>query len=81
MRRFPLLLAAAIALARLWRPGQIVPGATSQLAIGGAPGAAHAGIYLAVQRGFDEAEGVTLHPEPVAATRRARSLRARRRWP
>src|SRR6478752_7054071 len=66
MRRFPLLVAAAIALAGCGAAGSDRSGRDVALAIGGAPGAQHAGIYLAVQRGFDEAEGVTLHPKPVS---------------
>jgi len=65
MRRFPLLVAAAIALAGCGAAGSDRSGRDVALAIGGAPGAQHAGIYLAMQRGFDEAEGVTLHPKPV----------------
>jgi len=65
MRRFPLLVAAAIALAGCGAGGSDRSGRDVALAIGGAPGAQHAGIYLAMQRGGDEAEGVTLHPKPV----------------
>jgi ABC-type nitrate/sulfonate/bicarbonate transport system substrate-binding protein len=64
MRRFPPLFAAAIALAGCGGSAADRPGRDVTLAIGGAPGAVHAGIYLAVQRGFDEAEGVMLHPTP-----------------
>ena len=71
MRLFPLLVAAAIALAGCGASGSDRSGDEVRLAIGGTPGAAHAGIYLAVQRGFDEAEGVTLHPAPVADPARA----------
>ena len=66
MRRFPLLLAAAIALAGCGGATKDRSGRDVRLAIGAAPGAEHAGIYLAMQRGFDEAEGVTLHPARVA---------------
>jgi ABC-type nitrate/sulfonate/bicarbonate transport system substrate-binding protein len=65
MRRFPPLLAAAIALAGCGSGAPDRSGRDATLAIGGTPGAVHAGIYLAVQRGFDEAEGVMLHPTPV----------------
>jgi ABC-type nitrate/sulfonate/bicarbonate transport system substrate-binding protein len=65
MRRFPLLFAAAIALAGCGSSGSDRSGQDVVLAIGGTPNAAHAGLYLAVQRGFDEAEGVMLHPEAV----------------
>ena len=71
MRHFPLLVAAAIALAGCGAGGSDRSGQDITLAIGGAPNAAHAGIYLAVQRGFDEAEGVTLRPAPVADPARA----------
>ena len=71
MRRFPLLVAAAIALAGCGATGTDRSGRDVALAIGGAPGAQHAGIYLAMQRGFDEAEGVTLHPKPVGDPARA----------
>ena len=66
MRRFPLLLAAAIALAGCGGAAKDRSGRDVRLAIGAAPSAEHAGIYLAMQRGFDEAEGVTLHPARVA---------------
>jgi ABC-type nitrate/sulfonate/bicarbonate transport system substrate-binding protein len=66
MRRFPPLLAVTIALAGCGADAPDRSGRDVALAIGGAPGAAHAGIYLAIQRGFDEAEGVTLHPAPSA---------------
>jgi ABC-type nitrate/sulfonate/bicarbonate transport system substrate-binding protein len=66
MRRFPLLLAATMALAGCGASGSDRSGQDVTLAIGGAPGAQHAGLYLAVQRGFDEAEGVTFHPTPVS---------------
>ena len=66
MRRFPLLVAAAIALAGCGATGSDRSGRDVALAIGGALGAQHAGIYLAMQRGFDEAEGVTLHPKQVS---------------
>jgi ABC-type nitrate/sulfonate/bicarbonate transport system substrate-binding protein len=71
MRRFPLLIAAAIALAGCGSSGSDRSGRDITLAIGGQPNAAHAGIYLAIQRGFDEAEGVMLHPHPVADPARA----------
>jgi ABC-type nitrate/sulfonate/bicarbonate transport system substrate-binding protein len=71
MRCFPLLIAAAIALAGCGSSGSDRSGRDVTLAIGGTPGAAHAGIYLAVQRGFDEAEGTTLHPRVVADPARA----------
>jgi hypothetical protein len=75
MPRFPLLVAAAIALAGCG--GGTVENATDANLALARPGAVHAGIYLAVQRGFDEALGVTLHPtvsaDPVGALRTAQA--------
>jgi ABC-type nitrate/sulfonate/bicarbonate transport system substrate-binding protein len=71
MRFLPPLLAAATLLAGCGGAAPDRSGRDVHLALGGRPGAVHAGIYLAVQRGFDSAEGVTLHvepsPNPVAA--------------
>lgn len=61
MRHLPPLLAAAILLAGCGGAAPDRSGRDVTLAIA-KPGAAHAGIYLAVERGFDEAEGVLLHP-------------------
>ena len=67
MRRFPLLVAAAIALAGCGATGSDRSGRDVTLAIGGTPGAAARRASTSPsQRGFDEAEGVTLHPKPVA---------------
>jgi hypothetical protein len=75
MPRFPLLLAAAIALAGCG--GSSVDTASEAKLALARPGAADAGLYLAVQRGFDEALGVTLHPtitaDPVRALRTAQA--------
>jgi NMT1/THI5 like len=75
MPRFPLLLAAAIALAGCG--GSSVENASDVKLALARPGAADAGLYLAVQRGFDEALGVTLHPtitaDPVRALRTAQA--------
>jgi ABC-type nitrate/sulfonate/bicarbonate transport system substrate-binding protein len=76
MARFPLLLAiAAIALAGCGG-GSVENASDIKLALA-RPGAVHAGLYLAVQRGFDEAVGVTLHPtvtaDPVRALRSAQA--------
>jgi ABC-type nitrate/sulfonate/bicarbonate transport system substrate-binding protein len=65
MRRFPPLFAAAIVLAGCGGGAVDRSGRDVELAFGGKPGAVHAGLYLAVQRGYDEAEGVTLHPTPT----------------
>ena len=78
MRRFPLLLAAAIALAGCGAAPVDRPlGRDVTLALDRAADAADAGIYLAVQRGFDEARGRTLHPTPVSDP--VRSARPARR--
>jgi ABC-type nitrate/sulfonate/bicarbonate transport system substrate-binding protein len=70
MPRFPLLLAAlAIALAGCGG-GTVENESDLKLALA-RPGAVHAGLYLAVQRGFDEAVGVTLHPTITADPARA----------
>lgn len=66
MRRFPLLLAVATILAGCGTTGTDRSGRDVTLALDRPPNAADAGIYLAVQRGFDEAEGVMLHPTPVS---------------
>src|SRR6476469_3073716 len=66
MRRFPLLLALAIFLAGCGSGDSAGSGQDVTLALAGKPDAADAGIYLATQRGFDQAEGVPLHPTPVA---------------
>jgi ABC-type nitrate/sulfonate/bicarbonate transport system substrate-binding protein len=63
MRLFPPLLAAATLLAGCGGAAPDRAGREVKLGLSGTPGAVHAGIYLAVQRGFDSAEGVTLHPE------------------
>ncbi len=70
MRRFPPLLAAAIVLAGCGGAAPDRSGRDVTLALA-KPGAAHAGIYLAVERGFDEAEGVLLHPTPSPDPARA----------
>jgi ABC-type nitrate/sulfonate/bicarbonate transport system substrate-binding protein len=72
MRRFPLLVAAAIALAGCGGSAPDRSGRDVTLAVARPPGAVYAGMYLAVQRGFDEAEGVMLHP--AATTDPAREL-------
>src|SRR4051794_25953530 len=76
MARFPLLPAiAAIALAGCGG-GTVENASDIKLALA-RPGAVHAGLYLAVQRGFDEAVGVTLHPtvtaDPLRALRSAQA--------
>jgi ABC-type nitrate/sulfonate/bicarbonate transport system substrate-binding protein len=76
MARFPLLPAiAAIALAGCGG-GSVENASDIKLALA-RPGAVHTGLYLAVQRGFDEAVGVTLHPtvtaDPLRALRSAQA--------
>jgi ABC-type nitrate/sulfonate/bicarbonate transport system substrate-binding protein len=55
-----LAVAAALALAGCDRGGEDRPNASARLALDGPPGAVDAGIYLALARDFDDAEGVTL---------------------
>jgi ABC-type nitrate/sulfonate/bicarbonate transport system substrate-binding protein len=69
------LLAVLLALAALTVAGCGATGAPSEsrpdqdatLLLDFAPNAVHAGIYLAQQRGYDDAEGVHLRVEPPAA--------------
>ena len=63
------MLAAAIALAGCGGTAD-QSGSDVNLALT-RPGAVHAGIYLAVQRGFDGAEGTTIHMTPSADPVRA----------
>jgi putative hydroxymethylpyrimidine transport system substrate-binding protein len=62
------LLAAAVALAvgcgASGRSSDSRPDQDAELLLDFAPNAVHAGIYLALQRGYDEAEGVNLDVEP-----------------
>src|SRR5262245_11467850 len=63
MRRLlPLLaLLAALGLAACGNAGEDRPEADATLLLDFTPNAAHAGIYSAVERGYDDAEGVHLH--------------------
>jgi ABC-type nitrate/sulfonate/bicarbonate transport system substrate-binding protein len=65
MARRPLLavlaLAAALVLAGCARDSEDRPDQSARLVLDFQPNAVHAGIYLALQRDFDEAEGVDLH--------------------
>jgi ABC-type nitrate/sulfonate/bicarbonate transport system substrate-binding protein len=62
-----LALAAALALAGCARRGEDRPNANAPIALDARPGAVDAGIYLARERGFDEAEGVALRIRPPTA--------------
>jgi len=62
-----LALAAALALAGCARRGEDRPNASAAIALDARPGAVDAGIYLARERGFDEAEGVALRIRPPTA--------------
>jgi ABC-type nitrate/sulfonate/bicarbonate transport system substrate-binding protein len=61
--RLPLLLAliAAAALAACSRTSEDRPNQTAKLVLDFQPNAVHAGIYLALERDYDGAEGVTLN--------------------
>jgi putative hydroxymethylpyrimidine transport system substrate-binding protein len=60
--RLPLLVAliAAAALAGCSRASEDRPNQTAKLVLDFQPNAVHAGIYLALERDYDDAEGVTL---------------------
>jgi putative hydroxymethylpyrimidine transport system substrate-binding protein len=60
--RLPLALAlvAAVAVAGCSRASEDRPNQTAKLVLDFQPNAVHAGIYLALERDFDDAEGVTL---------------------
>jgi putative hydroxymethylpyrimidine transport system substrate-binding protein len=65
MARRPLIalvlaVAAAVALGGCARQGEDRPNAAATLVLDGPPGAVHAGIYLALERDYDGADGVTL---------------------
>jgi putative hydroxymethylpyrimidine transport system substrate-binding protein len=55
-----LAVAAALVLAGCVRQGEDRPDAAATLVLDGPPAAVHAGIYLAIERDFDGADGVTL---------------------
>jgi putative hydroxymethylpyrimidine transport system substrate-binding protein len=59
--------------------GEDRPGGEATLLLDFSPNAVHAGIYLATERGFDEAEGVTLEiRKPGASTDALKALQAGR---
>jgi len=62
-----LALATALALAGCARRGEDRPNASAAIALDARPAAVDAGIYLARERGFDEAEGVALRIRPPTA--------------
>jgi putative hydroxymethylpyrimidine transport system substrate-binding protein len=81
MRILPLLLvAAAAALAGCGgTTGGDRPGEAATLLLDFTPNAVHSGIYLAKQRGYDEAEGVTLRVRvPGASTDALKQLESGR---
>jgi putative hydroxymethylpyrimidine transport system substrate-binding protein len=68
-RRLPALLLAATAMLAggcggTSAPSDSRPDQPATLLLDGAPGATDAGIYLALERGYDEAEGVHLQVRP-----------------
>jgi putative hydroxymethylpyrimidine transport system substrate-binding protein len=64
-----LLLVALVALAGCGTTGEDRPNADATLLLDFTPNAVHAGIYVASDRGFDSAEGVTLRiRKPTAST-------------
>jgi putative hydroxymethylpyrimidine transport system substrate-binding protein len=70
MRVLPVLLAlTAIAIGCGSTTGQDRPGAEATLLLDFTPNAVHAGLYMATERGYDEAEGVELEiRKPGAST-------------
>jgi ABC-type nitrate/sulfonate/bicarbonate transport system substrate-binding protein len=75
-----LALAVLLALAGCGgTTGSDRPNEDATLLLDSAPRAVHAGIYLAIERGYDEGEGVTLHVRtPRAPADGPRQLRAGR---
>jgi putative hydroxymethylpyrimidine transport system substrate-binding protein len=63
-----LLLAAAIALAGCSRGAEDRPNRQATLVLDFQPNAVHAGIYLALERDYDDAEGVTLHVQAPSSS-------------
>jgi putative hydroxymethylpyrimidine transport system substrate-binding protein len=69
-RRIMLLLAAiaALALAGCSQGAEDRPNETATLVLDFQPNAVHAGIYLALERDYDDAEGVTLHVQAPSSS-------------
>jgi putative hydroxymethylpyrimidine transport system substrate-binding protein len=55
------LLIAALAIAGCSHDSEDRPNQSATLVLDFQPNAVHAGIYLALERDYDDAEGVTLH--------------------
>ena len=93
MRRFATFVTLAlvsVALVACGGKGEQAPGQDATLLLDFTPNAIHAGIYSALARGFDEAEGVTLKVEQPSSssdavkllkTEEAKGLGERRRRP
>jgi len=72
-------LLAALAAGCGTTTGQDRPGAEATLLLDFAPNAVHAGIYMATERGYDDAEGVELEiRKPGVSTDALKLLQARR---
>ena len=69
-----LLLLAAVAAGCGSTTGNDRPGAEPTLLLDFQPNAVHAGLYLATERGFDEAEGVELEIQAPGASTDALKL-------
>ena len=68
MRRLLLPLVLAAALLAGCAGGEDRPDQAATLVLDFQPNAVHAGIYLALQRDFDDAEGVTLRVQPPSSS-------------
>jgi putative hydroxymethylpyrimidine transport system substrate-binding protein len=63
-----IVLGAALALAGCSRGSEDRPDQSATLVLDFQPNAVHAGIYLALERDFDDAEGVTLRVAPPSSS-------------
>src|ERR671937_3029943 len=63
-----LALVAALVLAGCGRRSEERPNQTAKLVLDFQPNAVHAGIYLALERDYDDAEGVTLHVQAPSSS-------------